>query len=221
MKITAYEIGGIRLEIRPAPRTRDWMDDTHQHYAYRCLPMVMANQYGFELLAPEELEIWYGEGHDKSAIRFRPKVIWACSHFGFGVVTFTIPYLFRTPEGIHLYVGGPANMGKNKLAPLEGVVETDHAVQTFTMNWRFTSWHSGALFRKGEPICRIFPVRAGILEASMPRVIPHDLVPEEIMQAHMKWNDSRGKFNEGLSKGDSATVKAGWQKDYLKAAHYK
>jgi len=31
------------------------------------------------------------------------------SHFGVGTFTFSIPYLFRTPLGINLWVKGPAN----------------------------------------------------------------------------------------------------------------
>lgn len=220
-QIKAYEIGGVKLEIRPAPRTRKWMDETNQHYAYRCLPLVIANQYGFELLAPEEVEIFYGEGSEMDAITFKPKPIWATSHFGYGIVTFVIPYLFRTPPGIHLYVCGPANNPKNKLAPLEGVVETDHAIQTFTANWKFTSYHAGALFRKGEPICRIFPVLSEAAICAPPEIVPHDKVPKEVMDGHREWNNSRGEFLKGLKEMDPKYVKAGWQKDYIKAAKVK
>ena len=50
MKLTAHVIDGHTLDIRPAPRERDWMDRTAQHYAYRCLPLDMANGHGWELL---------------------------------------------------------------------------------------------------------------------------------------------------------------------------
>lgn len=221
MKILAYETGGRPLEIRPAPRTRQWMDETGDRYAYRCLPLVMANQYGFELLAPEELQIFYAEGSGLDAITFKPKADWAMSHFGYGIVTFIIPYLFRTPAGIHLYIAGPANMGKVKLEALEGIYESDHAPQTFTMNWRFTAWNASALFREGEPICRIFPVKAGILENSMPKVIPFEKVPQSLREEHEKWSNSRREFNQGLAQGDPKFVEAKWQKDYVKAAKYK
>lgn len=47
------------------------------------------------------------------------------SHFGAGVVTFTVPYLFRTPPSYNLHVRGPTNMPKDGIYPLEGIVETD------------------------------------------------------------------------------------------------
>lgn len=221
MRIIAYEVGGVPMQIRRAPRTRQWMDDTRERYAYRCLPLVIANQYGWELLAPEDLEIFYGEGTQLDAIGFKPKVQWATSHFGYGIVTFTIPYLFRTPKGVHLYVCGPANSAKHKLAPLQGIVETDHAVQTFTMNWKFTTYHAGAFFRRDEPICRIFPVQIGFIGDEDPEIIPHDKVPTEITEAHRAWNESRGNFLKKLDQNDPEYVKKGWQKDYVKAAKFK
>lgn len=196
------------------------MDETNERYAYRCLPLVIANQYGFELLAPQEVSIFYGEGTEIDAIHFDPKPIWATSHFGYGIVTFVIPYLFRTPPGVHLYVCGPSNNPKHNIVPLEGVVETDHAIQTFTANWKFTYHHVGTRFRAGEPICRIFPVQAGIMEG-MPEIIPHDKVPKEVMDGHREWNSSRGEFLKGLKAADPKYVKAGWQRDYTKAAKVK
>ena len=43
MKLTAYVIDGHTLDIRPAPIERAWMDNTAQRYAYRCLPLSIAN----------------------------------------------------------------------------------------------------------------------------------------------------------------------------------
>ena len=52
----------------------------------------------------------------------------AVSHFGHGILTFPIPFLFRTPPGTTLLIRGPANAPKDAIAPLEGLVETDWAV---------------------------------------------------------------------------------------------
>ena len=50
MKVTAHVLDGHTLDIRPAPREREWMDRTDQRYADRCLPLDMANAHGWELL---------------------------------------------------------------------------------------------------------------------------------------------------------------------------
>ena len=50
MKLTAYVVDGHSIDIRPAPLERDWMDNTEQRYAYRCLPLSIANAHGWEIL---------------------------------------------------------------------------------------------------------------------------------------------------------------------------
>ena len=42
--------------------------------------------------------------------------------------------------------------------PLEGIIETDWAPFTFTMNWRFTRKRTWVTFEKDEPICRLVPI---------------------------------------------------------------
>jgi hypothetical protein len=57
------------------------------------------------------------------------------SQFGSGIVTFSPPWLFRTPPGWDLYVKGPSNRWKVNCVPLEGIVETWWLNYTFTLNW--------------------------------------------------------------------------------------
>jgi len=110
LEIIAYSFSqSTSMPIVPAPNTRDWMDQTRIRYSYRCLPMVIANQAGWFLLNDYPLEVsWNGE-EQTSALQivyagdvpeFR-----ASSMFGYGILTFTIPYLFRTPEGYNLAQG--------------------------------------------------------------------------------------------------------------------
>ena len=52
MKLTAYVVDGHSVDIRPAPVERDWMDATDQRYAYRCLPLSIANAHGWKSSVP-------------------------------------------------------------------------------------------------------------------------------------------------------------------------
>ena len=45
-----YREEGPAPEIRPAPLVREWMDATPEKFAYRCLPLNIANGQGWELL---------------------------------------------------------------------------------------------------------------------------------------------------------------------------
>src|SRR5215471_2064188 len=106
--IIAYEIhANTDTLLEPAPIARDWMDATPVRHPYRCLPLVIANQSGWILRSTASFEAyWYGgPAKEDVEIRFRgPTDNRIMSHFGTGVITFTVPFLFRTPPGINLWV---------------------------------------------------------------------------------------------------------------------
>ena len=133
--------------------------------------------------------------------------------FGGGVLTFTMPFLFRTPPGIDLWVKGPSNWIKDGVQPLEGVVETDWAVSTFTMNWKLTRPDLVVRFERDEPICMIVPVARGLAESLAPRRMPIGEAPET-QEQYEAWSRSRSEFNTMLSVPNSEAVRRGWQKDY-------
>lgn len=214
----AYELyANTGYVLETAPINRDWMDQAHQRFPYRCLPLTIANQAGWVLRNPASVSAyWYG-GANKEDVELRfdgapdPRI---SSHFGVGTVTFTFPFLFRTPQGINLWVKGPANYIKDGVQPLEGIVETDWLISTFTMNWKITRVCEWVRFEKDEPICMLVPVPRGVAESLVPQRVPVESDPE-LHTRYRAWEKSRSGFLHGLSSRDPDTVKKGWQKDYF------
>jgi hypothetical protein len=205
------------VTLAPAPARRAWMERTPQRFANRCLPLMMANQAGWHLSLTEPVEVeWTGDdGLDQVRVlggdRVRANV---ASHFGCGVVTFKLPYLFRTEPGFDLLVRGPANLPKDGIAPLEGLVEADWAVAPFTVNWKITRARHRVRFDAGEPIALVAPARRGELEGFSPAL--RDLDEDaELGTAYRAWRRGRDAFIEDLRALDDKTVKAGWQRDYF------
>jgi hypothetical protein len=160
LRITAYEVVEEPMALQTAERTRQWMDETVDRFAYRCLPVAIANQMGWDVLCPVAFTAsWNGkENLDAVSIKFHgPESPLIGSHFGHGVLTFTLGYLFRTTKSHNLWVKGPTNCPKDGIAPLEGLIETDWAPFSFTMNWTFTRPHHECHFKEGEPVCQILP----------------------------------------------------------------
>jgi hypothetical protein len=216
--ITAYRIHPTaNMGLEPAPLERPWMDAANQRFPYRCLPLNIANQNGWFLTCPATFDLyWYG-GPNKADIEIRfhgPADPAVSSHFGYGVLTFSLPYLFRTPPGINLWVKGPANLPKDGIQPLEGVVETDWASSTFTMNWKLTRAFEWIRFERGEPVCMIVPIPRGLTETLVPKITPMAANPE-LKAEYERWEASRKGFLEGLATQDPATLQRGWQKDYF------
>lgn len=216
--LTAWAIDGALLDIRPAPVDRDWMEATPQRYAYRCLPLNIANAHGWEVLCPSGFAIGWTGGADNAAVVIQADpgtTAPAVSHFGQGIFTFHIHALIRTQPGYDLWVQGPVNRPKDGVYPLTGVVETDWMPFTFTMNWKFTRPGVLLRFEKGEPFCHIFPVRRGELEQFHP--VLADITDNPQLKADFDtWSASRNGFNADLKQPGSEARKAGWQKTYYR-----
>lgn len=217
LELIAYRLNKTNMPLITGETNRKWMDDTPNRFAYRCMPMLLANQAGWMILCSHDISVaWDGrqsiEGltiHNMSGEKPCP----ALSVFGSGILTFTLPYLFRTPEGYNLVAQGPANMPKDGISALSGVIETDWAESTFTMNWMITRPHHTITFSKGEPICMITPQRRYEIERFQPviREITSDPV---LHDDYTQWANSRREFNNDLKKHDSQARKEGWQKHY-------
>jgi hypothetical protein len=206
------------MEIRPAPVARAWMETPGGKFAKRCLPLLMANQAGWELLNPVGFNaIW--EGTDElAAVKIWPDggspKAWVTSHFGCGIITWHIPYLFRTPRGHNLLVRGPANMPKDGIAALEGIVETDWTSDTFTMNWKFTRPSQVVRFEPGEPMAMLLPIRRGELESFRP-VIREAWSEPSTFAAFQQFAASRQEFLRAVKVPGSSAERAGWQRGYM------
>jgi Family of unknown function (DUF6065) len=223
-KIIAYQIyEGDFAPIRSAPRERTWMEDADKKFPYRCLPLVIANQYGWEILSTHHVRAtWDGTSELESlqVENLRGDGPPHCrSHFGEGVLTFQIPFLFKTPAGWNLMVRGPTNSPKDGIVALDAIIETDWAHSTFTMNWRFTR-PCTVEFALGEPICLFFPIRRGVLEMFRGefRMLEAD---RELENKFREWSASRDEFLLGLEKERPEALAQGWQKDYMQAAKDK
>jgi hypothetical protein len=214
--IKAFRVTPEIMPLQPAVVQREWMQKTRQNFANRCLPLRIANQFGWFLLNTDDIQVTWdgGAGHEALKIN-RPsgkKGGAAASHFGEGIVTWQVPYLFRTPPGYNLYVRGPTNCFKDGAYALDGIIETDWSVASFTMNWKITCIGVPVHFAVGEPIAMIMPVARGELEKF--QIVIEDIKKEPDLRAqHRAWATSRWQFNQALKKSSDAG--ANWQKHYF------
>jgi len=214
--ITAFCTSRRRLRLIPAGPNRHWMQQTDEHFANRCLPLRIANQIGWFILNDVDITVVWNGSVRAGGLRITtprgevPEHIQ--SHFGYGILTWRIPYLFRTPPEYNLYVRGPTNTPKDGIYPLDGVVETDWAVASFTMNWKMTCVDVPVSFKAGEPIAMIMPIRRGEIETF--EITMRDIaVDQDLQREHTAWSESRKEFLEAYraTKPEHPV----WQKDYF------
>ena len=217
--LVCYLKPGWAPAIRPAEATRDWMDATHEAFAYRCLPLSIANAHGWEVLSPTAFyALWTGGASvDDVQIRLPDGVDprhGPISTFGAGVLTFHINGLFRTPPGWNLWVGGSPNRLKDAIQPLTAVIETDWSPYSFTMNWRFTRPKVWVYFERLEPISFFFPIQRGHLNGLQPAFRRME-ESGELGRQFDDWSASRTAFNQGLAEAKPTVGAEKWQRTYF------
>jgi hypothetical protein len=220
MDFLCYLHEGWHPLIRPAEPTRPWMDRTPEAFAYRCLPLNIANAHGWEILTPVGFEAYWRGGSSTADVIVRPDVGMPSSSapvslFGQGTFTIHVQGLFRTPPGWNLLAGGSPNSAKDGVAALSGVIETDWAPYTFTVNWRFTRRNHWVRFEAGEPICFIQPAQRDALERMNPKFVPLSSNPDAARQ-FAAWSESRNSFQAKVAEKAPSAPTDQWQKRYYR-----
>jgi hypothetical protein len=204
-----------------AERERPWMDASTNKFAYRCLPLSIANQTGWWVHNPVGFTaVWNGLpgiGSVKFLFDVEPELWskWIHDQFGQGLVSWSVPFIFRTrPSGSRLLISGPVNSFKHCIQPLTAIIESDWMHMSFTMNWKITSAHTPVRFDAGEPIAQVIPVFSNIvaeLERTKVAYMRLDQEPK-MFDAFHSWCRLRDQYRADMIAG---RIGDGWQKDYF------
>jgi len=219
-KVTAYPTAAKPDIMKPAGSKRDWMDAASAKNPYRCLPLSMANSWGWEVLSSAKFTATWDGGMSPQSV----KIIMhgghnpPSSHFGEGTLTWHTGFIFKTPYPIGLYVTGAPNWPKPNVIPLSGVVETHWLTYTFTMNWRFTQPGTFTM-DVGEPYCQIFPIDMNMFDNVVPEIrsMSED---KEFYDLYWDWNISRANYmTERRIPGSPVSAPSTWQRHYFQGRY--
>jgi hypothetical protein len=213
--------------LRVAKATRDWMDRVPRKYVYRCIPLVAANTMGWELLNPVDTVAGWTGGAANTDVIIRSKTphkFGAVSHFGAAIVTWYVPFVFRTSPDLGLIVTAPANHELINAVPLDAFVRTDWLPFPFTLNWRITRARVDVPVPRGTPLARILPYPLALLEETTLEIT--DLASDPGFKAEVEaWGQARSK-NVEKAREDVAEWLAGgaepagdgvWNRQYVHA----
>jgi hypothetical protein len=223
VKLKIFALAEHPPRIVRAESSRAWMDEFPGRHPYRCLPLAIANSYGWDVLSPYTFTATWNGGSAATDVTFEAQGHapflghFVNSNFTRGVFTMHTGYLFRTDPGWHVVASGPPNSPKDGVVPLTGIIESDWLPYPFTMNWLFTRPGS-VRFEEGEPFCRVFPVPSGAVENAEPEL--HDLAHDpELERQYRTWREKRDEFMTKYRSGDAVTIKQAWQKFYFEGKY--
>lgn len=220
MKLRAFPYGPMVPELKPARSRRDWMDGFPDRHAYRCLPLAIANSFGWEVLSPCDLRIDYNGGPLASDIQISAEDGYslashlAASNFTHGIVTFHVGFIFRTEPGWSLLATGPFNEPKDGMVPLTGVIETDWLPYPFTMNYQLTRPGTFRI-RRGEAFCHVLPILTEPVADAEVEILP--IEQEDQLKERMEgFAARRGKLLQANVTPDPEAAKEAWGREYFK-----
>jgi hypothetical protein len=215
-------IDGTGWEWSWADWRREWMDETPNKFAYRCLPLTIANQTGWWVYNPVGFTAVWNGFPQPGGVQFIFDTAanvwsqWVNDQFGHGIITWNTPFLFRTqPAGSRLLVTGPINHFKGGVAPLGAIIESDWISMSWTMNYKITASRSAVRFDAGEPLFQVIPVSTNVCaDLENARVTYRKLSDDPAAhKSYLEWSAGRNKFHEQKNRGE--VQPDAWQKDYF------
>ena len=154
-----YKIDDVVESLIGKP-SRDWFTWPFSF----CLPLTIANQYGFVVKAAHDMTLYWGGDESKVALQATGyldspfEVQTYNTNFGSGVLTVENKFLLRTPPNVNLLVMPVPNHYIEGLYPLTGIVETDNLRRSFTFNIKMTTPHKKVYIKKGDWLAAFIPI---------------------------------------------------------------
>lgn len=176
---------------------RDWMDETYNKHAYQCLPMTVANVYGWEIQLEERLVVqWDGgntppvilEGETTTSGRTQ-----AVSSI-IGMISINMGWVINTEEGYNTWISGSPNYFVDGAAPLTATIPSYWWPDESQMNWKITKVGEPVVFEAGTPFCFFNIYDNSVLEdvEIMVSSLWDDM---ELVESRMKYGDMKAKNN--------------------------
>ena len=186
---------------RPSKK-RDWFTP---HF-YRCLPLIIGNQYGFVIKSECDFSFIWNGNDDPEAVKFfipeekeniNKKYPRIESHFGSGIITINPPFILRTPPGVNLMTINPPNYIIPNVTVMTGVVETDNLRTNFTFNLKIQIPNIKVHIPAGHPIAAFIPIPRYYAD-SFELKHAKDLFSEEIIDEECRSNKDSNTYREKI-----------------------
>jgi len=169
------------------PKKRQWFSPNF----YKCLPLVIGNQYGFVIKTEFDFSfIWNGDADPKNSITFKTegsqidKYPRAESHFGSGIITVNPPFTLRTSPGVNLITMNPPNFVIPNVTVMTGVVEADSLRRNFTFNLKIQIPNLEVFIPAGSALAAFMPIPRNYGDSFKLEfaedIFSQDLIDEEI-----------------------------------------
>lgn len=203
MQINLYPNATNKLDVEPAKKMRDWMNDNP--HSYRCVPLSVANQIGWDIILDRKIVVAWSGGNEREHVTVIEGHESAKSHFGSGTVTLDVGYTWHTPENTQLLVMPvPNDDNYNKFQSLTAIIESDKLKYPWFLSIRLIN-RGYTTIEAGTKLCRVIPISIGNYEDITVKI---EEEPEEFVEYRAWQADQR----------NNRPINQPWQKFYHQVA---
>jgi hypothetical protein len=177
---------------------RDWMDATHNKHAYQCMPMTVANVYGWEIQLEEELVVlWDGEQTPPKILsgEFTKSGRQQAVSSIVGIISINMGWTMRTEEGYDTWFSGSPNYFVDGASALTATIPTWWWPDESQMNWKITKPGVPVVFEAGSPFC-FFSIYDNSVLPNTEVVVENLWDDENLMIARQKYGDKKMKNHQ-------------------------
>lgn len=190
---------------------RDWF----KHVSFSlCLPLTIANQYGFVVKAAHDIELFWDGTENPVQVKSDGfldfnSIQTYLNNFNHGILSIENKFILKTPLDVNILVTQPPNHYIDGIHFMTGIVEADNLRRSFTFNLKVTTPNKTIKIKKGDWLSGFMPIPRFYVES-------YDLVPatkifsEEVLQneksnadnlqwernSHKMYGGDRGKVND-------------------------
>jgi hypothetical protein len=155
---------------------RDWMDDSVDKQAYKCLPVTLANSLGWSFSLPEDISFIL---HSSTGI----VEILNGSKYSFtdrtnGTISFTSGLTIQTDAPTSLLIMPVPNQFIDGVVPFTSIINTSVLKAPLPSAWKITRYDQKITIKSGTPIAAIIPISLTGLQDTMFEVMEQTLNDE-------------------------------------------
>jgi hypothetical protein len=177
--------------IQQSRLKRDWMDATYNKHAYQCLPMTVANVYGWEIVLEEDLIVQWDGGNTPPAILSGEITssgrVQAISSI-IGMISINMGWVINTEEGYNTWMTGSPNYFVDGATPLTATLPSYWWPDESQMNWKITKIGEPVVFEAGTPFCFFNIYDNSVLESV--EIVTSSLWDDkELVESRMKYGN--------------------------------
>lgn len=158
--INIYRKDGISANISQIQLKRDWMDDTFEKHAYRCIPVTLSNGLGLGISFPEDISfIWDGiTDTSPHHIKILSGEKYCSLGRGNATLSFNTELYIRTDENISMLHMPAPNFFIDGFQAYTTIISTSFFNSPFPCAIRVTSPNKIITIKANQPIVSIIPI---------------------------------------------------------------